>query len=760
MLDIFIDRVIRWRWWIILFSTVILLFIASGARFLGFDNSYRVFFKPDNPQLMAFDALQNTYTKSDNVLFAIAPKDGNVFTADTLAAIQELTAAAWKIPYSTRVDSVTNYQHTEVKGDNLTVSDLVAEPQPLTPDQLAKVRDIALHEPLLVDQSIAPRGDVTGINVTIDLPKKSPDEESVVTQYARQLIQDVESRHPNIKIYLNGMVPFSNAFGEASMHDMQTLVPLMYGVIMLVALFTLRSFSGALATMLVIMLSIVAAMGVTGWLGIKLTPPSASAPTVIMTLAVADCIHILSSMFHYMREGMNKQQALAASLKLNMMAVSLTSLTTIIGFLTLNFSAVPPFRDLGNITAIGITFAWLFSIILLPALIMILPVRVKAQKDITYGWTNQLGAFVVRCRKPLLWGMALSTLVLIAFIPRNEMNDQFSKYFDPSMEIRQSTDFITQRLAGTDMIEYSLPASGSGGINEPAYLQQVEIFANWYRAQPGVTHVSAITDVVKRLNKNMHGDDPAYYRVPESRDLAAQYLLLYEMSLPFGLDLNDQISVDKSATRMRVVMRDLSSREFIALESRAQAWLHEHTPTIASIGTGPTLMFAHIGQLNISSMISGNLVALVLVSGLLLIALRSWRIGLISLIPNLIPIGMAFGVWGIFVGNVGLSLAVVTSLTFGIVVDDTIHFLSKYLHARRELKQDAETAVRYAFNTVGSAMWSTSIILVAGFSILALSDFKLNSDMGMLSALTIAIALATDYFLLAPLLMKYDRSKS
>ena len=159
-------------------------------------------------------------------------------------------------------------------------------------------------------------------------------------------------------------------------------------------------------------------------------------------------------------------------------------------------------------------------------------------------------------------------------------------------------------------------------------------------------------------------------------------------------------------------------------------------------------------------MLIGNLLSLVLTSALLIVTMRSLRIGLISLIPNLIPIGMAFGVWGIFVGNVGLSLAVVTSLTFGIVVDDTIHFLSKYLHARRELKQDAETAVRYAFNTVGSAMWSTSVILVAGFLILALSDFKLNSDMGMLSALTIAIALATDYFLLAPLLMKYDRSKS
>lgn len=760
MLDVFIERIIRWRWWIILLSLVALALIASGARNLGFDNSYRVFFKPDNPQLVAFDALQNTYTKTDNVLFAVAPKDGDVFTRETLAAIAELTAAAWKLPYATRVDSLTNYQHTEVQGDDLNVHDLVDDPLQLTPAQIAKIRDIALHEPLLVNRAISPSGDITGINVTINLPENAATEVGTITAQARKLAQGIEKKYPHVKIHLNGMVPFSNAFSEASMHDMQTLVPLMYGIIMLVAMFALRSVSGAIATMLVIISSIIAAMGMTGWLGIKLTPPSASAPTVIMTLAIADSIHILLSMLHYMRKGMGKAEAMAASLKLNMMAVFLTSLTTVIGFLTFNFSAVPPFRDMGNIVAIGVVFAWLFSVVLLPALIMVLPIRVRVGVDSSYGWTDRLGAFVVRRSRPLLWTTALLSIGAAAFIPRNEINDQFTKYFGHSMEIRQSTDLITARLVGSDMIEYSLPAGDSGGINEPAYLDRVEAFANWYRTQPGVTHVSTINDVVKRLNKNMHGDDPAYYRVPESRELAAQYLLLYEMSLPFGLDLNDQINVDKSATRMRVIMKDLSSQDFIDLEARAQTWLHSHAPSLVSIGTGPTLMFAHIGQLNIKSMISGNLIALILVSGLLFFALRSARIGLISLLPNLVPIAVAFGIWGFFVGNIGLSLAMVTSLTFGIVVDDTIHFLSKYLHARRDLKQNTEAAVRYAFNTVGSAMWSTSLILVAGFLVLTLSDFKLNSDMGAMAALTITVALLTDYFLLSPLLLKFDRSKT
>jgi len=167
-------------------------------------------------------------------------------------------------------------------------------------------------------------------------------------------------------------------------------------------------------------------------------------------------------------------------------------------------------------------------------------------------------------------------------------------------------------------------------------------------------------------------------------------------------------------------------------------------------------MFAHIGDRNIRSMIGGNLISLVLASLVIMVAIRSFKIGLISLIPNLVPIGMAFGLWGLWVGQIGLSLSVVTTMTFGIVVDDTIHFLSKYLQAKREMNLSAEDAVRYAFSTVGMAVWVTSLILVAGFLVLTLSSFELNSGMGLLAAITIAFAAFAEYLLLAPLLIKLE----
>jgi predicted RND superfamily exporter protein len=345
----------------------------------------------------------------------------------------------------------------------------------------------------------------------------------------------------------------------------------------------------------------------------------------------------------------------------------------------------------------------------------------------------------------------------VSFVPRNELNDEFIKYFDETVDFRSATEFTTANLTGLYTVDYSLGNGETGGINEPDFLHDVERFAEWFRAQENVLHVTTLTDIMRRLNMNMHGDDPDWYRLPEERELAAQYLLLYEMSLPYGLDLNNQIDISKSATKMTVFLESLSSNELLAMEGRAQQWLADNAPHMQSGGASPSVMFAYIGQRNIRSMLVGTSIALVLISLILIFALRSLKIGLLSLIPNMAPAAMGFGLWGLLYGQVGLGLSIVAGLTLGIVVDDTVHFLSKYLRARREQGMSSEDAVRYAFNTVGVALLVTTIVLVAGFLVLAQSAFKLNSDMGLLTSITIAFALLADFLFLPPLLMKIDK---
>jgi len=519
----------------------------------------------------------------------------------------------------------------------------------------------------------------------------------------------------------------------------------------------LKGMSATLSTFLMIVFSIVTAMGIAGWLGTRLSPPVMSAPIMVMTMAIADAVHLLVTMKHEMHLGKNKVDAMVESMRINFWPIFVTSLTTVLGFLSLNFSDAPPFHDLGNIAAMGVAAAFVFSITFLPALISTLPA--KSTREVTGKYAmGHFGDFVIRHYRPLLIGSTIVVLILVALIPKNELNDVFVEYFDTTIEFRRDSDYAAEHLTGVYYIDFSLGTNESGGISNPEYLRNADEFVQFLRAQPEVIHVFSITDTFKRLNKNMHGDDPAWYKLPDERNLAAQYLLLYEMSLPYGLDLNNQIDVGKTATRIAVTLKTMSSKEILALEQRTTAWLQENMPDLEGFGTGPTVMFAHLGTRNINSMLIGTTVALILISMVLIIFFRSFKYGLISLLPNLLPAAAAFGIWGLFVGQIGIALSVVTGMTLGIVVDDTVHFMSKYLRARREKGFNAEQAVHYAFNSVGIALLVTSIVLVAGFMILAQSHFELNAGMGLLTSVVIILALAIDFMLLPPLLIKLEKN--
>ncbi|MCW8964762.1 MAG: MMPL family transporter, partial [Gammaproteobacteria bacterium] len=597
----YIDWIYRWRYAIVVMTVLIIALAGYGGRDhqKNFKTDYRNFFSKENPQLLAFEELQNVYSKNDLLLIAIEPKSGKVFEKDTLDLLEKLSypngeLSAWKIPHATRVDSLANFQHTYAEEDDLIVEDLVQGALSLSPEKMQKIRDIAIKEPLLINRLITEESNITGVNIRVEMPGKSSQEVFEVARYARELTAKINEQYPNVNVYLSGLVMLNNAFPEASRKDWATLVPLMFVVIAIVMGFLLRAISGTIVTIITIFLSIMGAMGIAGWMGIWLTAPSATSPIIIMTLAVADCVHILVSMYALMRDGMAKREALTESMRINMRPVFLTSLTTAIGFMGLNFSDAPPFRDLGNITAMGVFFAYFLSVIFLPAMMFIMPMRVRREKSHTHDYMDMLAEFTIRRRDPILIGMTIIVVGLASFIPRIELNDEFIKYFDESIEFRAHTDIVMDKLTGIYQIQYSLDSGEEGGVNNPEFLQKVEDFSNWYRQQPDVLHVNSITDTMKRLNKNMHADDESYYKLPGERDLAAQYLLLYEMSLPFGLDLNNTINIDKSSTRIIVTIANIDNIRIREMELQAQKWLRDNPPQIGERGASATIMFANI----------------------------------------------------------------------------------------------------------------------------------------------------------------------
>ena len=756
------EIVLQYRWWILAASLIITLGLGYGAQYIVFDTDYRTFFSDANPQLQAFDALQEKYTQDDNVFIVIAPNEGKVFTLRVLTAIQELTETAWNTPYSSRVDALTNFQYTRAVGDDLFVSDLVEDAALLTQSDLQRIEEVALNEPLLVNRLLSADGDVTAVNITVKFPGEKHTEASEVIQYVRNIIADFEDRYPELDTYMSGMVMLSGAFFEASERDMSSLVPLMFLIIILVILVSTRSISSTFGALVVIVFSIVSAMGFAGWMGMKLTPPSAAAPTIILTLAIADSIHVLVTFIHNLRNGMEKQHAIIDSIKQNLMPVFVTSVTTIIGFLSMNFSDVPPFHDLGNITAVGMALAFLFSVTTLPAMVSLLPVGV--QKIIPGGKTtssvmDRLGTFIVANNRSLMWFTSIFILLAATFIVRNDLNDEFVEYFDDKISFRTHTDYIAENLTGIYNVEFSLGAGESGGINNPEYLAYLDEFEKWLNRQEEVVHVNSYAEVARRVNKSMHGDSLNHYRMPQSRDEAAQYLLLYEMSLPFGLDLNNQINVDKSETRLTATVQNLSSKEMIAFSKRAEDWLAGNAPDyMMTKGTSTSIMFSHLSKRQILSMVKGSVVALLLISFLLIFALRSFNFGVLSLIPNIAPIAVGFGIWAVVSGVINVGMAVVFGMTMGIIVDDTVHFISKYLRARRQLGMTSDASVKYAFGTVGRALVITTVVLISGFAILSQSSFLMNSAMAKITLIIITLALLIDFLLLPGLLILLDKN--
>ena len=407
----------------IVVTLLTLVVLSLGIKGLGFRNDYQVFFGPDNPQLQVFEKIQKTYDRNDNVLFVVEPESGTIFDKNTLVAIQSLTTSAWQLPYASRVDSVTNFQHTIAKEDDLVVADLVLNPQQMNQQALASVKKVALSEPLLVNRLVSTSGHVGGVNVTLQLPDKSAQASFEVAKKVRELAAEIEQQSPGLRLHLSGMVMMNNAFGEAAMQDNKTLVPLMYGIVFITLLLFFRSVMATLAVGVIILGAILPAMGIAGWLGWYLTPTSAIAPTIILTMTVADCVHFLVTQFHLMREGMSKKDAVLESLRINFKPIFLTSVTTVIGFLSMNFSDAPPFRDLGNMVAIGVTLAFILTVILLPALIVLLPIRKRAGSEVSRRIMGFLADVVIRYRGLLLVINTVLAVALISFAPQNELND-------------------------------------------------------------------------------------------------------------------------------------------------------------------------------------------------------------------------------------------------------------------------------------------------------------------------------------------------
>lgn len=748
----------KYRWLAMALSLAGVAYMAMGLANLSFTNAYASQFGADNPQLLAYNQLIDDYEQSDNILIAISPHSGDIFDRDVLNLINELTKLAWQTPYSTRVDSLSNFVYTYGADDDLVSEPLFEQLGQLSDQQIRQRAAEALSEPGLRNALVSAKGDAGAVNITINIPRDNLQlEVKQANDYIAKILTELAVKYPQVDFYQAGKIVQDQAFFNASGADSATLFPLLLLIIFVVVFAILRSLIAGLAVLVTVIGTAMATLGIFGWQQMLLTPETLSAAIMIMPLAIADCVHVYMSFSKARAMGEQRQVAMISSIKANFKAIALTSITTALGFLSLTFAQSPSFVMMGYMVATGVMLAFVLCFTLFAPLLAILPMRTRQSRvgpKVSRFVTNLLD------KKPTAWliGLALLTLLTALGLSRNELNQNTAEYFDPNMTYRQNIQWIDQHLSGVNNIQYSIGAQDSQGITDPQYLQHLDKFTTWLRAQDKVVSATSFADVMKKLNKVMNDNDPSWYRLPEQRHIAAQYLTLYEMSLPYGMGITNQINFDKSASRVNIALNISSNKEIVAFDRKAQAWLSTNAPQyMHNNGTSPDIMYAYQLQHNIPGIVAGLVISVLLIALIMMFTLKSVRLGMISLLPNLLPMIIAFGLWGFIDGQVGLAVAIVMGMTLGIVVDDTVHFLCKYQEAKSNMMLDVKDAVAHALDNVGSALISTTSAVIAGFLVLTLSMFSPNADLGVLTALIIFIALIFDLLFLPLILVKLDK---
>ena len=753
--------IIKWRLAIIVACLAVAVIAGAGIRFLTFNPDTRSFFGLENPERIALDNMEKKYALSTNAVLILTPKDGDVFTPRFLALVAEATRKAWETPFALRVESIANFQELKADGDDLKVSSLYPSRGNITTAEAQDIKKRALANQEIVNQIISNKGDVTSLFIHLSLPRKDRNAEvHQVAGFVRGLAADIARKHPDVEARVTGGVIADLAFVEAGQRDTIVLVPLMALTILAVLIFGLRSWSVTFVTSVVIGLTVIITMGVYGWGGTVLNTVTAAAPPVIMTLFFADCVHFVMSTMQQRLHGRTREQAVVETIRLQFVPTLIKTGTTVIGFLSLNFSDSPPLNQLGNIVAVGSFVGCVLTVTLIPSLLSYLPLPEFHEEGWTTTSLRRMAAWIVRHNRVFLFAFAALFFGSLALIPTINLNDNFVRYFDKSFEFRVNSDYLEDRLTGLHAIMYSVPSGKSEGVTEPAYLRKLDQFAAWYRQQPHVAHVSTLAEVIRRLNKAMNNDDPAFDTIPDNKALIAQYLMLYELSLPPGADLSGLIDVGRRESMVTVRLKDVTSKSIIALSKAGQEWLRKNAPELISTPTGLSVVYSYLSRRNIDAMMGGTAISVILVSILMGLTLRSFFHGAISLAINLAPAAVAFGVWALFGFDVNLAISVVTSITYGIVTDDTVHTMTKYRWARENEGLSAVAAAQEVLTYTGGAVILSSVALAAGFALLGFSSFNITATVGLLSALIIALAALAELLVLPGLLIMFDRKQA
>ena len=751
----YIEFLQKFRWVIALGVPLLVFLLSSNLKHLEMDGSYRIWFGEKSKILTDYDDFRRTFGNDDSIIISFKDENG-IFTKKALQSIDNITQKLWRMKYIARVDSITNYQYVhsnKEEPDDVIVEDFIQDIQNATPEYLEDRKQIAINDPLVVDGFISRDGTTTMISARLTPKVNDQSDKSMEIMDLVEEILAPERERTGYKYWLNGGPPLNKSFVVIGTDDATTFTPLVLLAAMILLFFLFKRVSGALIPIGVVVFTFITVLAVQVLLGYKLNNFTANLPVFVVAIGIADAVHVYIVWLMYKREGEGNKEAVIHSLQKNFLPIFLTSLTTAIGFATLTISKVIPVLTLGIATASGAVLAFIISIVWMPAVLLILKkdVKTKEVEKVQNKKPLGYGKFIVKNNKKIIAITTLIFAVLAVGLFKVKVDSNTIRYFDESVEIRKSTEFLMQNLTGPMAYEIVVDSGEKNGIKDPKFLKMVEKFYSDFQGKfPDVRHMSSLMDTVKRFNKVLDKKD----LIPDDKNLIAQYLLLYSLSLPQGMEINDKMDINEQKLRVTAQVNIVDTSKDLEMINYVSDWWSK-TPYSASV-QGQTAMFAYMQSDVTDTLIYSLSLAIVLVSMVMLLIFKKVKLLWVFILPNILPVILVVGLMGLIGINIDIGVAIAGAIIIGVAVDDTIHFLVKYFDAIKRglsMEETFDEVLRYA----GKAILFTTIILSIAFSLFAFSTFTPNQNFGIVTASALVIAFVVDLLLLPSLLSIADK---
>ncbi|QOP42172.1 efflux RND transporter permease subunit [Sulfurimonas marina] len=756
----FVENIIRFRWWIVILIPLLTIILGYQLKNVQFDGSYRIWFGKDSEALQKFDKFRSVFGNDDSIVIILEDEKG-IFNKKALASIERLTQMLWETRFIARVDSLTNYQYIhkdQEYPDEIVIENFIEDLDLLSLQQLQEKKGIALKEDMLLGKLI--NGDATTTMIVGRLTPKA-------SQYfgSSKIIYDLvsgyveeESEKTGFHFRLAGGPPLNATFSSLGKHDATTYTPLAILIAMILLWVIFKRISGVLLSIAVVVFTFVTVLSIQILLGFKLNNFTANMPIFIIAIGIADAMHLYWIYLLGRRQKLDNEEAIFYTLEKNFLPTFLTSITTAIGFGSLAISEIVPIKTLGIATANAALLAFVITIFFVPAVLAIINPKVKVKK--VTKKEKKLGSFAQNYARFIRrYDLQILTITLFIFvligvgISQLRVDSNTIRYLRDDVVFKQTIHFIEEKLTGPMAYEIVVDSKKKDGIKDPVFMKKVEQFSNEFQKRyADVRHISSLVDVVKKFNDVMQGSK----QIPNNQNLIAQYLLLYSLSLPQGMEINDKMDVDEQRLRVTASLNVVDTSLDLEMIRWAEEWW-KNTPYSAEVN-GQTAMFAHMQHDVTATLVESIVLAIAVVSFVMLLIFRNIRMIPLFIIPNVLPIVLVIGVMGWLGMSIDIGVAISGAIIIGVAVDDTIHFLIKYKEAR-EKGMDFLGALAYTIEFAGLAIVFTTIVLSLAFAIFSLSQFMPNVNFGIITAIALVIAVVVDLVMLPAILSRYDGKK-